>query len=177
MTDVLGEKSLITVGPDSQPSSEEDLHEDLIIKLSSLKLDTEYVSDAPVIPEHQLVSPQSSHHPDRESREADAALNGCFPQKEEETSPQKETAVTCNFRQFTANTHSHCVYQMTCDTEYVINSSLLEKTDVETVSGHIDCSYLICETDYIPNSCFIADEDRTRNSLHPRSTAPMEEKD
>ncbi len=56
---------------------------------------------------------------------------------------------------------------MTCETEYVVSSSLLEKTDVETVSGHIDCSYLICETDYIANSCFpaeTADEDWTNNS-------------
>ncbi len=168
--DVLGEKSLIIVGPDSQPSSKEDLHKDLIIKLSDLKLDSEYVSDAPVITEHQLLSPQSSHHPDRESREADAALSSCFPQKEEESrqfhlpamSLQKEIAVTCNFHEFIANTNSHCVYQMTCETEYVVSSSLLEKTDVETVSGHIDCSYLICETDYIANSCFpaeTADED------------------
>lgn len=172
MTDVLGEKSLITVGPDSQPSSEEDLHEDLTIKLSALKLDTEYVSDAPVIPEHQLVSAQSSHHPYRESLKADAALlhqtseaNSCFPQKEEESrqvahsamSPQKDIAATCNFHKFMANTPSHCVYQMTCEAGYVESSSFLEKTEVETVSGHIDCSYLICETDYIANSCFPAE--------------------
>ena len=112
MTDVLGEKSLITVCLNSQPSSEEDLHEDtslllisrLIIKPSALELDPEYISDASVITEHPLVSLQSYHadtvscrHPDtvfpsEESSEADAAMlhqtreaNSCFPQKDEES--------------------------------------------------------------------------------------------
>ncbi|XP_044051841.1 interleukin-6 receptor subunit beta isoform X2 [Siniperca chuatsi] len=182
VTDVLGEKSIITVSPNSQLSSEEDRHEDtsllsishLIIKLSA-DLDTEYVSDAPLTTEHQLVSLQSSfhpdytvncRHPDRVGREADAALlhqtrdaNSWFPQKEEDsrqvdfskTSRQEETAVKCCVREFMANTDS----QIICEAEYVVNSSFLGKTDVETVSEQRDC-YLICETDYIANSCFTA---------------------
>ncbi|XP_051278637.1 interleukin-6 receptor subunit beta isoform X1 [Dicentrarchus labrax] len=200
VTDVLGEKSLIIVGPSSQSSSEEDLHEDtsllsishLSAKLSALELDTEYVCDAPVITENQLVSLQSYHpdytvncqHPDRvffseQSREADSALphqtheaNSCFPQKQEEsrlvdssvTLHQKETAVKACFFYFMANTNSRCVYQMTCEEEYVVNSSFLGKTDVETESGQSNCSHLICENDYIASSCFnekTADEDRT----------------
>lgn len=161
VTDVLGEKSVITVAPSSQPSSEEDLHEDrsllsishLIIKLSALELDPEYISDAPVITQHPLVSPQSCHadypvncqHPDRvftaeESREVDVVLlhqkaNSYFPQTEEESrqvdcsqaSHQNETAVKCALGEFMAN--SHCVYQMTCEAEYVVNSSFLGKTE------------------------------------------------
>ncbi|XP_041793945.1 interleukin-6 receptor subunit beta isoform X2 [Chelmon rostratus] len=172
VTDVLGEKSVIMVGPNSQHSSEEDLHEGTsLLSISHLiiKLYTEYVSDSPVFTEHQLVSPQSDHpdntvnchHPDGVFI-ADAAplpqtqeANGCFPQKEEEgrdidfseTSQQKETAV-----------------RMTCEAEHTVNPSFLGKTDAETASRQTDCSYLICETDYIANSCFtakIADEDRT----------------
>ncbi|TDH13180.1 hypothetical protein EPR50_G00055450 [Perca flavescens] len=160
VTDVLGEKSLITVCPNSQPSSEEDLHEDtslllishLIIKPSALELDPEYISDAPMITEHPLVSLQSYHadtvscqHPDtvlpsEESSEADAAVlhqtretNSCFPQKEEESDfserlhqKEKETALKCHFPEFMPN--SHCAYQITCEAEYV--SSFLGKTDV-----------------------------------------------
>ncbi|XP_074495632.1 interleukin-6 receptor subunit beta [Sebastes fasciatus] len=157
VTDVLGEKSLITVGPKPRPS-EEDLNEDTSLllmshlsKLSALKLDPEYISDAPVITERTLVSLQSYHadygvncrHPDEvflpeESRDA-ALLNeasSCFPQKEEEhrqvdlseTSYQKETAVKCPFLELMAN--SHCVYQMTCEAEYVANSSFLGEMDV-----------------------------------------------
>ncbi|XP_078107633.1 interleukin-6 receptor subunit beta [Sander vitreus] len=152
VTDVLGEKSLITVCPNSQPSLEEDLHEDtslllishLIIKPSALELDSEYISDAPVITEHPLVSLLSYHadsvFPSEESREADAAMlhqtheaNNCFPQKEEESDfserlhqKEKETALKCHFREFMPN--NHCAYQITCEAEYV--SSFLGKTDV-----------------------------------------------
>ncbi|XP_035852887.1 interleukin-6 receptor subunit beta isoform X2 [Sander lucioperca] len=152
VTDVLGEKSLITVCPNSQPSLEEDLHEDtsllsishLIIKPSALELDPEYISDAPVITEHPLVSLQSYHadsvFPSEESREADAAMlhqtheaNSCFPQKEEESDfserlhqKEKETALKCHFREFMPN--SHCAYQITCEAQYV--SSFLGKADV-----------------------------------------------
>ncbi|XP_070759859.1 interleukin-6 receptor subunit beta [Enoplosus armatus] len=122
VTDIVGEKSVITVGP--QPSSEEDVHEDAsllsighLIRLSVLELDTEYVSDAAVTAE-----PRSSYHPDytvncrhpdrvfipEESPEADTReANGWFPQREEERR------------------------QMTC--EYVRNSSFLQETDVETL--------------------------------------------
>ncbi|XP_076586604.1 interleukin-6 receptor subunit beta [Chaetodon auriga] len=186
VTDVLGEKNLITVGPTSQHSSTEDLHEDtsplsvsvLIMKLSALQMVTEYVSDSPVITEHQLVSPQSDHpddamnchHPDAVFI-ADAALlpqtqeaNSCFPPEEDksrevdlsEILQQKEAAVTWSFPECMADTNSHCDYQMTSEAEYMINSSFLS-----TVSGQAECSYLICETDYIANSAKTADEDRT----------------
>ncbi|XP_029294751.1 interleukin-6 receptor subunit beta [Cottoperca gobio] len=151
VTDVLGEKSPITVGPNSEPSSEEDLHENtsllstnhLSIKLLALEMD--YISDAPVITEHPLVSLQSyqadcrlnCRHFDRvftseEIRDADAAL---LRQTHEarlvdfsERSHQKEAAVKCNFRDLMAN--RHCVNQMTCEAEYVVNTSFLVKSDV-----------------------------------------------
>ncbi|KAI3372951.1 hypothetical protein L3Q82_023397 [Scortum barcoo] len=186
VTDILGVKSLIMVGQHTPPPSEEDLHKDLTIKLSALELDSEYVSDAPVITEHQLISPQTSHRPDRKHREADAALSSCFLfQKEEESrlvnfsvkSHHKEIAATCHFREFMANANTPCVCQITCETEYVVSSSFLEKSDVETVGGHIDPSYLICNTDYIANSCFPAeatDKNRTNNALHAGSAAQMD---
>ncbi|XP_073322228.1 interleukin-6 receptor subunit beta [Pagrus major] len=178
VTDVLGDQSVIMVCPNSQHSSEEDLHEDtsllsishFISKLATLQLDTEYVSDSPVTTEHQLVSLQS-YHPDYavKYRAADIPLlhqaqkaNRCFLQKEEEsqqdnfseTSHQKKTAVKLCFREFMADTNIYGVYQMSCETECMINSSFLWKRDVETVSGQTDCPYLICETDYKANGCF-----------------------
>ncbi|XP_034727066.1 uncharacterized protein LOC117944399 isoform X2 [Etheostoma cragini] len=153
VTDILGQKSLITVCPDSQPSSE-DLRGDtsllsishLIIKPSSLELDPDYISDAPVITEDRLVSLQSYHAdytvschlPDtvclnKDSCVADTALlhqthegNSYFPQKKEESGFSRETALKCNFCEFIPN--SHCAYQLACEAEYV--SSFLGKTDV-----------------------------------------------
>ncbi|XP_019131673.2 interleukin-6 receptor subunit beta isoform X2 [Larimichthys crocea] len=196
VTDVLGEKSLIMVCPNSQHSSEENLHEDTSL-LSNRHLiikTTEYVSNASVIMDHQLVSLQSlhpdyavnCHHPDivffsEESRKAKAALlhqphevvalNSCFPQNEQEHRPcdlsetlyRKETDVTYRFHEFMLNTINLRVYQMTCETEHV-DTSFLGKTDVQTLCGQTDCSYLICETNYIANSCCgakAADEDKT----------------
>nr|XP_046241778.1 interleukin-31 receptor subunit alpha isoform X2 [Scatophagus argus] len=155
VTDV--QKSLIMVSPISLHSSEEDLHEDtsllsinhVIIQMSALKLDTEYVSNAPVITERQLVSLQSCKpdyainclHPDRvfiseESQADDAALlylmqegNTFFLQKEEETrqtelTSQKEIALKHCFREFIANMHSHCVYQLTCEPGYITSQNI-----------------------------------------------------
>ncbi|XP_059184696.1 interleukin-6 receptor subunit beta [Centropristis striata] len=143
VTDVLGEKSLIVVGLNS---SEEDLHEDssllstsrLIIKLSALELDTEYISDCPVTTELPLVSlpssytehPVNHHHP-----EAAAALlchtheaSSRFPQKEEETGQANLSETKSHFSEFTGN--RGCVYQMSCEDDYVLNSSFLRKTEV-----------------------------------------------
>ncbi|XP_040012090.1 interleukin-6 receptor subunit beta isoform X2 [Xiphias gladius] len=182
--DILREKSVIAVEPKTLPSSEEDVHEDssllppshLVVKLSALRLDTEYVSDSPVTAAHQ---PQS-HHPDRvsmseEGREADAALlpkinqaNSRFPQKEEENwrlrhcQTSHQSAVKCHFHELVANADSPCVCGMTSDAQYVLNSSFQGKMDVETETEVTGCSYLICEGDYIANSCFTAktaDED------------------
>ncbi|XP_033475902.2 interleukin-6 receptor subunit beta isoform X1 [Epinephelus lanceolatus] len=156
VTDVLGEKSLITVSLTSQPSSEEDLHEDtsllsishLIIKLSALELDPEYISDAPVVTQHPLVSlqpyhsdyPVNFHHPN--NQEANTALLchtreaiGHFPQEEEkggqvdlsEPSHQIHAALKCPFLDLIAKGHS--VYHMTCEDDYLVNS-FLEKTEV-----------------------------------------------
>ncbi|XP_032371256.1 interleukin-6 receptor subunit beta isoform X2 [Etheostoma spectabile] len=155
VTDILGQKSPITICPNSQPSSEEDLREDtsllsishLIIKQSSLELNPDYISDAPVITEDPLVFLQSYHadytvscqHPDtvfpyEDSCVADTALlhqthegNSYFPQKEEKSYfSEKEIVLKCNFCEFMPN--SHCAYQMACEAEYV--SSFLGKTDV-----------------------------------------------
>ncbi|TMS03724.1 hypothetical protein E3U43_000613 [Larimichthys crocea] len=196
VTDVLGEKSLIMVCPNSRHSSEENLHEDtsLLLNRHLIIKTTEYVSNASVIMDHQLVSLQSlhpdyavnCHHPDivffsEESRKAKAALlhqphevvalNSCFPQNEQEHRPcdlsetlyRKETDVTYRFHEFMLNTINLRVYQMTCETEHV-DTSFLGKTDVQTLCGQTDCSYLICETNYIANSCCgakAADEDKT----------------
>ncbi|XP_050930827.1 interleukin-6 receptor subunit beta isoform X2 [Lates calcarifer] len=186
VTDVLGEKSAIVIGPNSPFSSEEDLHENtsllppghLIIKLSGLKLDAEYVSDTPLTTELQLQSYNpdyavNCHHSDKvfvseERREADAAQAHegqiWFPWREEvnmqldlsQISYQTEAAVKCSFHELMTKADSRCDYQITCEAQYVLNSSFLGKSDVETESGHIDCSYLICDTDYIANSCFTA---------------------
>ncbi|XP_054466393.1 interleukin-6 receptor subunit beta [Anoplopoma fimbria] len=136
--DVLGEKSLITVGP----NSEEDLREDAallsVVKLSALRLDTDYIPDAPVIQEHPLVCSQSYHtdysenrrHPDgvflsEESRDAAVTgeANGSFPQREDETLHQRETDVKLNLCDFVASSPGG--YQMTCEAEYVANGCLL----------------------------------------------------
>ncbi|XP_068559635.1 interleukin-6 receptor subunit beta [Cebidichthys violaceus] len=140
VTDVLGEKSPITVCPNSE---EDDLHEDAsplsILKLSALRLDTEYVPDAPVNTGHPPVSPQSyradypdnRRHPDagflsEESRDAAAALlqtpdaNGRFPQRDDETPLEKETFDLC---ELVANGHD--VHQMTCEAGYVANGCLI----------------------------------------------------
>ncbi|XP_071339984.1 interleukin-6 receptor subunit beta isoform X2 [Trachinotus anak] len=194
VTDVLGEKGVIAIGSDDLLSSDEDLHEDtsllplshLVIKLSALELDTEYVSDTPLTPEHQLQSYHPDcvvkcHHPDQvfiseEREEADAPLlrqipeetNFLFPRKEEETrqlnlsQTSHQSTVKCSFRELKAHADSLCANHMTCEAEYLENSSFLRKTDVETVTGRTG-SYLICETDYIANNCFTdktADEER-----------------
>lgn len=160
---MLGVKSAIVVGPRWS-----DLHEDtallpldhLIIKLSDLRLDTEYDSDTTT--EHQLqrylsdkvsVSDKSReaallHHQTRDT-------NSLFPQKEEEnrqfdcqTSQQAHNVVKFCFHQLVANVDSHCVNHITCDAEYVVNSPYMGKA--ETVNVQTDCP-VICETDYIPN--------------------------
>lgn len=122
MTDVLGVRSIITVSPTSQQSSEEDLHEDtslLSISHVIIKLDT----DSPVTTEHQLVSLQSNcpdyavncHRPGRRSQDADDAQlhrtheeNSWFPLKDE------GGRIDC----------SHLI----CETVYVANSCFTGKT-------------------------------------------------
>ncbi|XP_042337776.1 uncharacterized protein LOC121938661 [Plectropomus leopardus] len=155
VTDILGEKSLITVDP---CFSGEDLHEDapplsislLTNRLSSLELDAEYISDAPVLTEHPLLSlpscpdkyPVDRNHPN--SREVDVALLhqthealSCFSQKKEESdenadlsepSHPRETALKYPFRDLMAN--GDRVYQMACEDDYLVNSTFLGKTEV-----------------------------------------------
>ncbi|XP_031734792.1 uncharacterized protein LOC116400846 [Anarrhichthys ocellatus] len=151
VTDVLVEKSLITVCP----NSEEDLHEDAsplsIVKLSALQLDTEYRPDAPGNTEHPLVSLQSYHadypdnrrHPDAVFLSEDVAplrhtsdANGRFAQRDDETELKRETFDLC---ELVANGHD--VYQMTCEAEYVANGCL------------------ICESDCAAKSCQTAEEE------------------
>nr|XP_020450791.1 interleukin-6 receptor subunit beta-like isoform X2 [Monopterus albus] len=172
-TDILGEKSAIVVRPSSGLPSEESLNEDtsllplahLIIRLSSVKLDTEYVSDTLQV---QLSHPDRAVQPEESllHRQAHGA-SSWFPRQEEEengqlglsqTSYQEQiNAVKCDFHQFVANADAHCAYQMSCEAEYVANASCVVKTDVETVSAQTGCSYLICETEYLANSCFTAE--------------------
>lgn len=149
-TDILGEKSLIVVSPKSHRSSEEDLHEDtsvlslshLTLKLATLKLDTEYVSDGHVITEHQLASLSppfhpdyavNCHHPDSVfiseqgrlrhlSQEDDSSVlqKEESRQADDEMSQQKGMAVKCAFCDFAVNTNTRCSDQMTCETEYIM---------------------------------------------------------
>ncbi|XP_035798723.1 interleukin-6 receptor subunit beta isoform X2 [Amphiprion ocellaris] len=128
--DVLGDKSLITVNPNSLLPSEE-MHEDsplpvqlsvqLSVQLATLKLDSEYVSEAPQI--------SDQHRHEAHSR---------FNQKEDEQLDVSKR----HFDEFEA-------HQTSCEEEFLLNS--------EAENEHGDGSYLICETDYITNSCFRAD--------------------
>ncbi|XP_063753008.1 interleukin-6 receptor subunit beta isoform X2 [Eleginops maclovinus] len=158
--DVLGENGLITIGPNPQYSSEEDLHENdllsisqLSTKRSALEVDIEYIPDAPVTTKHPLI-PLQSYEADyglncqkcervfrsEESREADAALPSqkndvgiCFPEVEHKPddfsarSHQTEATLKCHFLELMAN---RCVDQITWESEYVVKSSFLGKTDV-----------------------------------------------
>lgn len=157
VTDVLGEKSPIMIGPKPKASSEENLHEDmsvpsfshLIIKLSALDSDTEYVSeqqddslqayylnyitkgddpdDAPPLPPCQthpapfayLIQEGNVDGQDMLSQTGEMSL--CFSENEAEN---------------TAN----CSFQGKCDGE--------------TARGQTACSPLLCEEGYISNSHF-----------------------
>ncbi|XP_026199743.1 interleukin-6 receptor subunit beta isoform X2 [Anabas testudineus] len=152
-TDICGVKNAIVVAPRLT-----DLHEDtallsfghFAVKLSDVKLETQYVSNSPLPTEHQLqcylpeVFESDKHHQTRHA-------NIWFPQKEEEdrrhldcqTSQQGSDVVKCCFHELMANADDCCVSQITCEPEYVMNASYLRKSET-------DCS-LICETDYIPN--------------------------
>ncbi|KAF7658261.1 hypothetical protein LDENG_00015340 [Lucifuga dentata] len=184
VTDVLGGKSRIEVRPKSQPSSDENLHENtslsllsqITIKPSVLELDTEYVSEPQGGTQQQEFSLQS-YHPDyvvKCDRPDSAAFisektqhvplllcqtdeaGSCFPQKEEGISQfgvfhmlgQAEVVANDHFHEIMASKGSFCICQMDCMEEYVVNSSFLEKTD-ETANGQADCSYLLCQTDYV----------------------------
>lgn len=192
VTDVLGEKSPIIVGPKSQPPSDENLHEDtplpsfsqLMVKPSALDLDTEYVC---YHSQHQAVSLQSYHldyiikcdHPDS------APLLPCQTHEAESYFPQEGNAsgqdrvfhvlrqtgdaVNWDFHEILASEDSFCFSQMDCVAEYMANSPFLEKSDVETARGQTDCSYLLCEADYISNSGFTAKatDEHSNSTLHP----------
>ncbi|KAM7391046.1 hypothetical protein PAMP_021763 [Pampus punctatissimus] len=154
---------LIVIEPTSPRSSEDDPCENTsLLLLSQLitTLDSQHVSDIQTDSEYQLVSLQA----ERQTHEA----TGWFPQKEEDNKPPvqtshtEETVVNSAFHQLTNAAHSH-FFQVTWEAECV-NASFLRKADVETQSGHTDCSYLICEADYIASTCFsanAADGDRT----------------
>lgn len=168
VTDVLGERSLIMVGP--KLSSAEDLHEDtsllpighLGVQLSCLKMDVEYVSDSPQTTEQQQLTslqPPDSVFFSEESREAGnqplPSRSGWFPQKQEENEPvsvcqtsrHTETPLTGHVY----NPDNHCVHQVTSEAECAVNSASLEQT--EAASGQTDCPYLTCDMDYIATSC------------------------
>ncbi|CAK6976184.1 interleukin-6 receptor subunit beta [Scomber scombrus] len=166
--DVLGEKSLIIIGPKSSSTTEEeeDYDEDKpALSLSHLiiELDLNYVTNTEPPPLQPPPPPVSllSLHPDYavNCRDPDAAstpeqsgevdrqtrrVNGCFPQKEEESRPvchvshPEGTAVNAHFHELMRANADSCFYQMTCEDEYVVNCSFLGKAaadDVETESG------------------------------------------
>ncbi|XP_065808161.1 interleukin-6 receptor subunit beta isoform X2 [Labrus bergylta] len=168
--DLLGPKSFITVSSTCEPSPAEGLHEEApLLSISQLfiQMDPEYVSDAPVFTEPLLASLQTSYHPvytvscnytdqdQDQDQDQEVFISEAFLQKEEEsrwdfeTSPHRETLVKSSFHEFMANMNSVCVYQTSCRAELVGNSSSSQgNRDVET-----NCSSLICENDYIANSC------------------------
>ncbi|KAK9522032.1 hypothetical protein VZT92_018525 [Zoarces viviparus] len=124
VTDVLGEKSLITVCL----NSEEDLHEDAsplsVVNLSALRLDAQYRPDAPGNTEHLLVSLQSyrADYPDNRRHPDAVSLSeeGRFAQRDDEAELEKETFDLCELV-----SSGHDVYQMTCEAEYVANGCLI----------------------------------------------------
>ncbi|XP_008302894.1 interleukin-6 receptor subunit beta-like [Stegastes partitus] len=135
VTDVLGEKSLITVNPKSQPSSEETDEDScqpvqLSVQLSTLKLDSEYVSEAAQTSDRQQHEAHSWFH-----QKEDEQVNAC-------------DAGRRRFDGFLAETQ-----QTTCKEEFLLDS------EAENEPG--DGSYLICEADYITNSCFGTNEDKS----------------
>ncbi|KAM7415561.1 hypothetical protein PAMA_017867 [Pampus argenteus] len=156
---------LIVIEPNSPRSSEDDPCENASLLLLSqlITLNSQHVSDIQTDSEYQLVSLQT----ERQTHEA----TGWFPQKEEDNGPvfqakTEETVVNSAFSQPASGADSR-FFPVTCEAERVVNASFLRKADVETQSGQTDCSYLICEADYIANTCFSANaahEDRT--SLH-----------
>ncbi|XP_042277102.1 interleukin-6 receptor subunit beta [Thunnus maccoyii] len=87
VTDGLRVKSVIMVGPNSQPSMEEDLHEDTpVLSLSHLiiKLDLDYVSDSQPDTEQQPDSLQSFH--------PNYTVKGCYPDDTVFTSEENREA-------------------------------------------------------------------------------------
>lgn len=127
--DVVGDKSLISVDPNSLLPSEETFEDSpspdqpsvqLSVQLSTLKLDSEYVSEAP----------QTS---DQQRHDAHSRFDG---EEDEQLDVSKR-----HFDEFEA-------HQTSCEEELLLNS--------EAQNQHGDGSYLICETDYITNSCFRA---------------------
>ncbi|XP_076007042.1 interleukin-6 receptor subunit beta [Genypterus blacodes] len=178
VTDVLGEKSPIMIGPKPTASSDENLHEDmslpsfshLIIKLSALDSETEYVSHHT---QHQDVSLQPYYldyiikgdDPD------DAPLQLCQTHQAlacllQEGNPngqdrgvhglrQTGQAVNCDFHEILVSEVSQCFSET--EAENMANLPFLRKcVDVETCCGQTDCSSLLCEEDYISNSLFTA---------------------
>ncbi|KAM3610986.1 uncharacterized protein V6R79_011809 [Siganus canaliculatus] len=91
VTDILGEKSPIMISPKSQPTTEEEdlLGDDslvsmshLLIQMSGLQVDLQYISHVSIIPEQQLDS-LPSPHPDRAFKsEESSGVNSYFPQKD-----------------------------------------------------------------------------------------------
>ncbi|XP_047447968.1 uncharacterized protein LOC125012211 isoform X2 [Mugil cephalus] len=149
VTDMLGEKSLIMLSPNRRLSFEEGL----AVKLSTLRLDADCVRGAP----------QSSEYKQFQMHEA----NGQFPRDNGENdnmSRQIDAAVKRHLDQLLAD--SHCVQQMVCEAEYLVNTPLLGETEVEAMSRQSDCTQLICEAEYIDNNCFMSkaeDKDWTHN--------------
>lgn len=126
--DVLGEKSLIVIGSNSPSSSEDDYCGDGVdskapLSLNHLIIKLDYVSNAlPSYPPDYTVN--------------------WFPQKEkeEESAPVPHVShpegTAAAFHELMANADSSgCFYQMTCDADYVVNSSFVGRADVETQSG------------------------------------------
>lgn len=174
VTDVVGEKSVIVVAPKSPLPPDEDLGEDtsllplsrLFIKLSSLELDTTYVSDA--APPSEQLPPPPPLHPDyavnchRPPDEAAILPQVCdalspSPHKEEGEVDRPQTSVKHLFLELVTNAAGDN-QMMSCEVEYLRNS------DVETASGRTDSSYLVCDSEYIANSCFPADKDRATHN-------------
>ncbi|KAK2838126.1 hypothetical protein Q5P01_015338 [Channa striata] len=139
--EVLAVKGATLFRPSTSLSPEEDPREDssllpLTVKLSDIRVDTEYVFNSPPIPESHL-HPQTEAERRKPDCQAEGGLKGFF-------------------RLLIAHDDSGCADQMMCEGDYVMNSSILVNADVKRATGQTDCSALICDTDYIANSCFTA---------------------
>ncbi|XP_078141249.1 interleukin-6 receptor subunit beta [Centroberyx gerrardi] len=177
VTDILGKKSLIVVGPDSRPAADEDLDEHtpppslshLIIKYS----DSEYTADTPAVERKAVVSLQSynpdyvvnCHLPETAGFTAEESVsllpcqtdhvaNGHFPEKEEESrqvgvsqTSRQTENVKCPFEESVGSGESPGLPQLACETEYVLNSYFMEKTAVEAAGEQADRSHVLCEKD------------------------------
>ncbi|XP_058493105.1 interleukin-6 receptor subunit beta [Solea solea] len=152
------EQSVFVVGPNLGQTLSSELQEDgLLQPLGHLfnKLESDYVSETQCDHPNRVVNRLLTS----EEREVNISLlpqthedNKWFSQVNPHTSHQ--TTAPCVVHELLADTDSPHVYQITCDAEYLVNSSFPENPDPKRESTQAKSNYLICEADYITNGCF-----------------------